>query len=116
MRLSAPVFLSGAGQAPWPMVVRDDLVRFHGQSIFLLSGDCWPRSVTGHPFRVDYLHVSSGYRGRLDELLPFLDIGMVVLDASLSAWHRRRLAEECVRLNLPFVQLAEEGCLRIDLS
>lgn len=116
LRLSAPVFLSGAGQAPWPMVVRDDLVRFHGQSIFLLSGDCWPRSVTGHPFRVDYLHVSSGYRGRLDELLPFLDIGMVVLDASLSAWHRRRLAEECVRLNLPFVQLAEEGCLRIDLS
>ena len=44
----------------------------------------WKIKISKHPLQIDYLYISKGYNGRIEELTSLFRIRTVVLDVSLS--------------------------------
>ena len=73
----------------------------------------WRNKNSSHPLSVDYLYVSKGYQGGIEELTSLFSMGMVVLDASLSDYYQNKIAYDCVRLGIPYLLLSQKGSYRI---
>ena len=75
---------------------------------------CFPMIVGGirslsRLLSVDYLYVSKGYQGGVEELTSLFSIGMVVIDASLSDYYQNKIANDCVRLGIAYLLLSQKG-------
>lgn len=108
LRLSEPQIVTGTYSSP-DLQKRGRMLFYAGKSICLLHDSGWRNRVAERPFPVDYLYLSEGYKGGMEELVPLLSIGTVVLDASLSVRQRKRIIGECVRLGIPYLSLSEKG-------
>ena len=108
LRLSEPQVVTGTYSSP-ALQKRGRMLFYAGKSICLLHDDGWRNRMSDRPVTVDYLYLSKGYKGGMEELTPLLSIGTVVLDASLSARQRERIIGECVRLGIPYFSLSEKG-------
>lgn len=93
--------------------MRNQIVSYAGKRICLLSDNRWRNKNSSHPLSVDYLYVSKGYQGGIEELTSSLSMGMVVLDASLSDYYQNKIANDCVRLGIPYLLLSQKGSYRI---
>ena len=58
----------------------------------------WRNKNSSHLLSVDYLYVSKGYQGGVEELTSLFSMGMVVLDASLSDYYQKRSIGELLAL------------------
>lgn len=92
---------------------QNQLLTYAGKRICFLSDDRWHSYTTSSPLTVDYLYVSRGYRGGIEELTSLFRIGVVIVDTSLSAYYRERIKKECILLHLPCLCLAEKGYHRV---
>lgn len=108
LRLSEPQIVTGTYSSP-DLQKRGGMLFYAGKSICLLHDDGWRNRMSDRPVTVDYLYLSKGYKGGMEELTPLLSIGTVVLDASLSARQRERIIGECVRLGITYFSLSEKG-------
>ena len=93
----------------------NQIVSFHGKRICLVNDDRWRRKTSTQKLSVDYLYVSNGYRGTLEELATLFDVQEVILDASLSDFYRERLERECQEKQIPLRQLSAEGIIEIPI-
>ena len=93
--------------------MRNQIVSYAGKRICLLSDNRWRNKNSSHPLSVDYLYVSKGYQGGVEELTSLFSMGMVVLDASLSDYYQNKIANDCVRLGIPYLLLSQKGSYRI---
>ena len=71
--------------------------------------------ISKHPLQIDYLYISKGYNGRIEELTSLFRIRTVVLDVSLSDYRSDILKNDCCRLAIPCIALKERGALCIHL-
>lgn len=112
LRLETPRLVAGDYTTPG-LSMRDQIVSYAGKRICLLSDNRWRNKNSSRPLSVDYLYVSKGYQGGIEELTSLFSIGMVVLDASLSDYYQNKIANDCVRLGIPYLLLSQKGSYRI---
>lgn len=112
LHLAAPQLISGDYSSP-DLSLRNQILTYGGKRICLLHDDRWLNKSSAHPISIDYLHVSKGYKGGIEELTPLFAIGRVVLDASLSDYYQERIINDCTRLGISYLSLSEKGSYRI---
>ena len=95
--------------------VHNHMVRFAGKRICLLNDSRWRYKTSSHPFNVDYLYISNGYKGTIRELIPLFRVHIVILDASLPDYYVRKLKDDCLHLHIPYVSISDRGTFRISL-
>lgn len=112
LRLERPDVIEGDCLLP-EISVRNKTVFYAGKRICLLYDDRWGNKISGVPVFIDYLYVSHGYKGDMQELVSLFEVGTVVIDASLSEYYRERIISDCVRLGIPYLPLSEKGSVHI---
>lgn len=113
-RMSEPAVLTASSLES--QVFQDNqIVAFAGVRIGLLNDNRWRYKESSHRIRLDYLYVSSGFQGRLEELLQLFDVGEVIIDSSLSDFYRNRLELACAERDIPVHRMSEEGILKFEL-
>lgn len=112
LRLERPDVIEGDCLLP-EISVRNKTVFYAGKRICLLYDDRWGNKISGVPVSIDYLYVSHGYKGDMQELVSLFEVGTVVIDASLSEYYRERIISDCVRLGIPYLPLSEKGSVHI---
>ena len=113
-RLSTPEVLTG-DYATSGLAFHNHIVSYAGKRICLLHDARWRNKISSHPLTIDYLYISKGYKGRIEELTTLFRIRTVILDTSLSDYHSDILREDCSRLAIPCISLKERGALCIPL-
>lgn len=112
MKLAEPQ-LAGPGH---PLIAQDTpglcMLFYGGKRIGLLSGNYRPQVEVPRRYTVDYLYLSEGFRGNMQQLTRHLHINQVVLDGSLPAYLRQRLGNECRQLGIPCHDLSAGGYLQ----
>jgi hypothetical protein len=112
LRLERPDVIEGDCLLP-DISVRNKTVFYAGKRICLLYDDRWGNKISDVPVSIDYLYVSHGYKGDMQELVSLFEVGTVVIDASLSEYYRERIISDCVRLGIPYLPLSEKGSVHI---
>lgn len=112
LHLDKPQWITD-GYAASDLSMRDGIVCYAGKRICLLCDDRWQNKESASPVPIDYLYISRGYRGGVTELTSLFSIGTVVLDASLSDYYRNRIVDDCLRLGIPSLSLAQKGSVCI---
>lgn len=112
LRLEPPRIVAGDYSVPG-LSVRNRMVLYAGKRICLLCDDRWRDKKSSRPLAVDYLYISKGYRGGVEELTSLFSIGMVVVDASLSVYYQHKIANDCIRLGIPYLLLSQKGFYRV---
>lgn len=88
----------------------DNLLRFEERRIALIGDDCPLDEDTLQP--VDCVYLTRGFSGRIKELLLKYPTRYVLLDATLFAGSRKRIARECAELNVRCIDLTK-GAVRM---
>lgn len=79
---------------------------YAGTTLCFIDTDHWQwRQPSAKPAALDYLYLTPRYRGNVEHLTRLFDIGTVVIDASYSLPRSERLAQECLRLHLPYLEM-----------
>lgn len=107
LRLETPRLVAGDYTTPG-LSMRNQIVSYAGKCICLLSDNRWRNKNSSRPLSVDYLYISKGYQGGIEELTSLFSIGMVVLDSSLSDYYQNKIANNCVRLGIPYLLLSQK--------
>ncbi len=66
------------------LAFHNHIVSYAGRRVCLLHDARWKNKISKHPLQIDYLYISKGYNGRIEELTSLFRIRTVVLDVSLS--------------------------------
>jgi len=103
------------GDLDTPVFQDNQIVTFAGVRIGLLNDNRWRYKESLKKLRLDYLYVSTGFQGRLEEVLQLFDIGEVIIDSSLSDFYRQRIEQECLSKNIPMYRMSERGILCVEL-
>lgn len=106
--LPADYFTSG-------LAFHNHIVSYAGRRVCLLHDARWKNKISKHPLQIDYLYISKGYNGRIEELTSLFRIRTVVLDVSLSDYRSDILKNDCYRLAIPCIALKERGAFCIHL-
>lgn len=88
------------------------ILSFGGCRVCMVSDNRWRNKSAAQPLYVDYLYLCKGYDGRLEWLIGLFSFQTVILDASLSDYRREAYKQECRRLGIHFISLAEKGSVR----
>lgn len=108
LRLEPPCLVEGDGSTPG-LSVRNGILSYGGKRVCLLADDRWRGKCAPAPLPIDYLYISKGYRGGVEELSALFSVGMVVMDAFLPAYSQNRIANDCIRLGIPYLSLSQRG-------
>lgn len=90
----------------------NQILSFGGCRVCMVSDNRWRNKSSAQPLYVDYLYLCKGYDGRLEWLSGLFSFKTVILDASLSDYWREAYQQECRRLGIHFISLAEKGSVR----
>jgi len=115
LQMADPYWMHHRMEVPQVQRVDNQLVSFQGKRICLVNDDRWRRKSSEQKLAVDYLYVSTGYRGTLSELQALFDIKEIILDASLSDFYRERLEKECASERIPVRHLEALGMVQIPI-
>lgn len=88
---------------------KEGIIRFQKKTICVLSDKRWRKYRSRNPLRVDYLYISSGYRGHLEEIGKLFVPKIVILDSSLSQSKELMLKKKCEILKIQLISLSEKG-------
>ena len=110
-----PYWIHHQLEIPKMLTSKNQMVDFRGKRICFVNDARWRWKQSDIRLSIDYLYISSGYRGTLAELTELFDINEVVIDASLSAFYTHRLDTECQERHIPIHHLLDEGMLYIPL-
>ncbi|KAA6311730.1 hypothetical protein EZS27_037203, partial [termite gut metagenome] len=94
---------------------QNNLLYFYGKWICIVNDNHWHNKEPVQPLKIDYFYLCKGYCGHLESLIRLFSTKKVIIDSSLSEYHKRSIIDECKRLEIDFVSLAENGafCVRI---
>lgn len=103
---------------PEPVVSNPEtgILRSPEGSILLLKDFLWVNQSLKERVKIDYAWICRGFYGDLTSALASFSVRMVVLDASLSDKYREKYRYECLRLHLPFHDIAEKGAYKVILQ
>ena len=115
MNQANPYWIHHQLEIPKMLTSKNQIVSFRGKRICFINDARWRWKKSDLKLSIDYLYISNGYKGTLEELTELFDINEVVIDASLSDYYTNRLVVECKERNIPTQHLAEEGILQIPI-
>lgn len=111
LRLAPPVEVKGDVRER--SFFRDrQILSYQGCRVGMVTDNRWRNKAASTPLFLHYLYVCRGYDGNMEELMRVFQTSCVVLDASLPAYRKRVLAEECRRKGLRAISLSDEGSVR----
>lgn len=113
IRQADPYWMRRNLTIPPVRTIENQIVSFHGKRICLVNDDRWRKKASAQKLPIDYLYVSSGYRGTLEELCTLFNVHEVIVDSSLSDYYRERLERECREKHIPLRRMSSEGILEI---
>lgn len=113
IRQADPYWMRRNLAVPPVRTIENQIVSFHGKRICLVNDDRWRKKASAQKLPIDYLYVSSGYRGTLEELCTLFNVHEVIVDSSLSDYYRERLERECREKHIPLCRMSSEGILEI---
>ena len=113
IRQADPYWMRRNLAVPPVRTIENQIVSFHGKRICLVNDDRWRKKASAQKLPIDYLYVSSGYRGTLEELCTLFNVHEVIVDSSLSDYYRERLERECREKHIPLRRMSSEGILEI---
>ena len=58
---------------------------------------------------VDYAYICKGYRGTIKDLNNVFRLQQIIFDSSMNATYKSRLVEECIRLDIPYIDMSSKG-------
>lgn len=93
----------------------NSMLSFEGKTICMINDDTWRNKTSDKPLYIDYLYICKGYKGKLVWLMPLFNAQKVVIDSSVSDYHREAYKKECRLLGMEFVSLSEKGAYQIAL-
>lgn len=112
LHLESPCLVAG-DYAASELQVRNGMVLYAGKRICFFRDADWQNKISAYPISVDYLYLSRGYKGRIEELVSLFSIATVVIDASLSDYYRDRIIHDCIRFGISYISLSTKGSYRI---
>lgn len=92
---------------------QEEMLSYAGRRVYFLHDDRWRYRKSTIRLPIDYLYISKGYRGNIEELQSCFKIGEVIVDTSLSAFYRERIEDDCRRLFIPCRLLSEKGTIHV---
>ncbi len=113
IRQADPYWMRRNLAVPPVRTIENQIVCFHGKRICLVNDDRWRKKASAQKLPIDYLYVSSGYRGTLEELCALFNVHEVIVDSSLSDYYRERLERECREKHIPLRRMSSEGIIEI---
>ena len=90
------------------------LVDFRGIRMKMLCDKSWQQDSVPTP--VDVLLLCKGFKGAMDAVLEKYPSEKVIMDAGLHAMSRRRVAKECVLLDVCCMDISQMGAMRLSCS
>lgn len=115
LHLDPPQIISGSYLGS-DIAMENQVVTYAGRRICLLNDNRWRGKVADVPLTIDYLYISKGFKGRVEELTTLFNIKNVVFDASLSDYYLNKNRHDCIRLGIPYILLKEKGCLKVPIT
>jgi hypothetical protein len=88
---------------------------FEGKTICMIKDNSWRNKISDKPLYIDYLYICKGYKGKLVWLMPLFNAKKVVIDGSISDYHKEAFKKECTLLGMNFISLSEKGACQIAL-
>lgn len=92
----------------------DGMVCFSGRRVKMLFDDCWREEETVQP--VDCIYLCRGFLGPVRELLSVYPTRCVIMDATLYAGSRRRIARECAEAGIRCIDIETDGAMMLSCS
>jgi competence protein ComEC len=111
LRLEKPQIIYLNHHAPELSVI-NNIISYKGKRIGIISDNRWRYQKAMRPLKTDYLYISRGYKGKIEELLTLFDTDKIILDSSLSKWRKERYKTTCDSIGIPNISL-EKGCHKI---
>lgn len=115
MRLKEPEIINANSNITSEIALSNRMLFYAGKRIYLLNDNRWTNTVSPDTYAINYLYLSKGFSGHIKQLTNIFSIEQVILDASLPAYLRQRLNDECQQLNVPCHDLHEMGYMQIEL-
>ncbi|MCD8081365.1 MAG: ComEC family competence protein [Bacteroides sp.] len=114
LRLSPPQYLyeTYCGEE---ICWQDPLLHYGGRGIVVVREDRWRSVLRAEPYVADYLYISGGYTGTLEELFRLFRAETVILDASLPEYRLQRLITGCETYGVKCIAISRKGSLQIVL-
>ena len=94
---------------------KEGIIRFKQKTVCVLSDKRWKKYTSTKPLLVDYLYITSDYKGYLDEIGKLFIAKKIILDSSLNPYQELLLIKECKRLNVDYISLSEKGTYKISV-
>lgn len=93
----------------------DGIFQIDSLRVGLLKTDRWRDKMSDSRLPLDYAYICRGFKGNLETLDKLFDINQVILDSSLSDYHRESLIRECQLLKISYIDLSVSGSCSIIL-
>ncbi|WP_321518674.1 ComEC/Rec2 family competence protein [uncultured Bacteroides sp.] len=93
----------------------NNMLCFEGKTICMIKDNSWRNKISDKPLYIDYLYICKGYKGKLVWLMPLFNAKKVVIDGSISDYHKEAFKKECTLLGMNFISLSEKGAFQIAL-
>lgn len=90
------------------------LIEIEGNKTIIVSSDIWKGKSSLRNFEVDNLVLTNDNSLSLYSLTQLFSVKNVILDGSLSAYTRKRIAEECKKLNIPYHDVVVNGAFSLN--
>lgn len=82
--------------------------------VLVLKTDIWNNKNIDNKFEIDHLILTNDNSLSIYNLSQLLEIKNVIIDASLSAYTRRRISKECQKLDIPCHDVIENGAFSLN--
>lgn len=82
--------------------------------VLVLKTNVWNDKNTDNKFEIDHLILTNDNNLSMYNLSQLLDVKNVIIDASLSAYTRRKISKECQKLNIPCHDVIENGAFSLN--
>lgn len=86
-----------------------NIFKIKNLQIVLLNDDRWKNKTSDKPLHVDYAYICKGYRGTIKDLNNVFRLQQIIFDSSMNATYKSRLVEECIRLDIPYIDMSSKG-------
>lgn len=86
-----------------------NIFKIKNLQIVLLNDDRWKNKTSDMPLHVDYAYICKGYRGTIKDLSNVFRLQQIIFDSSMNATYKSRLVEECIRLDIPYIDMSSKG-------
>lgn len=88
---------------------------FSGKSVLLIESPLYKVPVSDHAYEIDYLWLSRGVKGKLDEICKTYIFRNLVLDTSLSPYYSRLYRQFADSAGIPVIDMRKTESFVVDL-